>query len=181
MTSEAARLQGFHLRLLRRNNKEPQNHFMLGNAISVPVLQRIIITAIRTIGFEIEDPWRLGTAQQHLIQAAKADQIPPNFRMTRSATINNITQAHKLTPRIPQGRQVTLLRYYHQRTQTPIPTRTDNPSPSLPNPPCFNNLPFAEITTSNTANQPTTHTAQPDQQSHKKQRPWNTFFRHNEQ
>ena len=149
MTTEAARMQGFCPQLIHWNNKEPENHYMLGNTISVPVLHRIYISTIRAMGFDIDDPWEAGTAQQHLIQSAEADKIPPNFRMTRTVEVGNTILIDKQTNRPKQAKQVTLLRYYHQTPRTPPPPshlEDDHypPADQLPLPPCYQAQRFAQ-------------------------------------
>ena len=150
LTTEAARLQGFSPHMIRWNHREPENHYMLGNTISVPVLHRILINSIQATGFSIDDPWELGTAQPHLIQSAKTDTMPHNFRITRTVKIGSLIQKHKHTNKPKQPKQVTLLRYYQPRSKQSEPNKTPDPSnqkpdhDQIPPPPCYSDQRFAK-------------------------------------
>ena len=49
---------------------------MIGSTMSVPVLHRFLIAALRALSLDVPDPWETGEAQAALIDNAKADALP---------------------------------------------------------------------------------------------------------
>ena len=67
---ECARLQGYLPGKIIWNELQSQNYFMLGNTKGVPVVQRLLVAALRSIGTHCPDPWE-GQAQAQLIADAQ--------------------------------------------------------------------------------------------------------------
>ena len=53
---ETARLQGYDTRRLNLDPKIANNYFLIGNSMSVPVLERLWIGTQRAQGFSVDDP-----------------------------------------------------------------------------------------------------------------------------
>ena len=72
--SEAARLQGYLSKIIIWHYDESHNFHMLSNTMSVPVIQRLLISALAAINIKVEDPWT-GKARFQLIQEATEDRL----------------------------------------------------------------------------------------------------------
>ena len=75
---ETARLQGYDTRRLNRDPKIANNYFLIGNSMSVPVLERFWIATQRAQGFSVDDPWTNGFRQAQLVEAALQDRLTPS-------------------------------------------------------------------------------------------------------
>ena len=75
--SECARIQGYLSKYYNWHIDEKHNYFMLGNTMSICVFQRLLIAALRCIGFHVPDPWLNGDAQEALREDARNDFHPP--------------------------------------------------------------------------------------------------------
>ena len=91
---EAARLQGYDTRCLKFDPDPGNNHFLVGNTMSVPVLERLWVATQRAQGFTVDDPWVDSIRQAQLVEAAMQDTLTPtNFHSLRTAA--NIAQQRK--------------------------------------------------------------------------------------
>jgi hypothetical protein len=71
---ECARIQRYIPEELLWNDLQADNYFMLGNTMSVNIVQRLLVAALRAIGIHCQDPWA-GRAQAQLIASAKQDRL----------------------------------------------------------------------------------------------------------
>ena len=85
---ETARIQGYDTRQLKLDPKISNNYFLIGNSMSVPVLERLWIATQRAQGFSADDPWANGVRKAQLIEAAQQDRPTPhtlkNYERARS-------------------------------------------------------------------------------------------------
>ena len=72
---EAARLQGFEAHKLKWSESRRTRFEMLGNTMSVNILQRILVAVLRVLGHKIIDPWTQGTAIDLLAKDATKDEM----------------------------------------------------------------------------------------------------------
>ena len=75
---EAARLQGYVSRSLTFDNTAANNFFLIGNTMSVPVLERIWIVVMRAQGYAVPDPWEIDQTQQDLKNDAASGSLSPS-------------------------------------------------------------------------------------------------------
>ena len=80
--SECARIQGFCYHKPKWPTKFARRHALLGNTMSINVLQRLMIHIFSALGHTINDPWKDQTAIKHLMNDAKADIIQSRSLIT---------------------------------------------------------------------------------------------------
>ena len=103
---ETARLQGYDTRRLKLDPKISNNYFLIGNSMSVPVLERLWIATQRAQGFSADDPWANGVRQAQLVEAAQQDRLTPSHiqKLRASAThVQSVIDAAK-----PQAKNTIL-------------------------------------------------------------------------
>jgi rubredoxin len=74
--SECARIQGYLANYYKWHPDPKHNYFMLGNTMSICVFQRLLVAALRCIGYHAPDPWLSGDAQKLLREEALTDFHP---------------------------------------------------------------------------------------------------------
>ena len=82
---ETARLQGFRAHTIKWPNQLATGFALLGNTMSINVLQRLCVAIIRVLGHgEVQDPWQNGQAIAALQEDGKRDEaiLPPGRRIT---------------------------------------------------------------------------------------------------
>ena len=77
-----ARIQGFCYHKLKWPTKFARRHALLGNTMSINVLQRLMIQICSAMGHTINDPWKDQTAIKHLMNDAKSDIIQSRSLIT---------------------------------------------------------------------------------------------------
>ena len=87
--SECARLQGFCYHKLKWPIKFSSRHALLGNTVSVNVLQRIMVRIFTSLGHHISDPWTNQTALKSVQHDAKSDIIHSRSLITQYFRIRN--------------------------------------------------------------------------------------------
>ena len=96
--NEAARFQGYDTRCLRFDPIPGNNHYLIGNTMSVPVLERLWVATQRAQGFAANGPWTDGIRQAQLIEAAGHDRLTPTqFHRQRAATDLTLQQKRPTT------------------------------------------------------------------------------------
>ena len=71
----AARIQGYDTRCLKFDRGPGNNHYLIANTMSVPVLGRFWIATQRGHGYSVSDPWAEGVVHAQLIDAAINDRL----------------------------------------------------------------------------------------------------------
>ena len=92
---EAARLQGYDTRCFALDPQPSNNHYLIGNTVSAPVLERLWIATQRAQGCAIEDPWTNGVRQAQLIEAAKHDRLTPTQLLKQRAATGSVNRQKK--------------------------------------------------------------------------------------
>ena len=101
---ECARSQGYLPGKIIWNELQSQNYFMLGNTMSVSVVQRLLVAALRSIGIHCEDPWN-GRAQHNLIADAQNDRISNNKAAAHSEAAQEAYDNPPGPPRCPPNKK----------------------------------------------------------------------------
>jgi rubredoxin len=90
--SECARIQGYLHQYYKWHSDERHNYFMLGNTMSICVFQRLLVAALRSIGYFTPDPWETGAAQTALKLEASRDRHTPQRWKELKATADYFTE-----------------------------------------------------------------------------------------
>ena len=113
---EAAIIQGYGTRCLKFDRHPVDNHYLIGNTMSVPALERLWIAAQRAQGYSVSDPWVEGVRQAQLIEAAINDRLTPFQHAKQDAAASDARRNAKGRRATTQG---SLLDMLTNNTNTP--------------------------------------------------------------